>query len=418
MTRIVIVGGGFAGINLAKGLADKKDIEIVLVDKNNYHFFPPLLYQVATAFIEPSNITYPFRKMFQGKKNVRFYYGTLLEVNDSEKKIITDTGLLSYDFLVLAMGTKTNFFGIENLEKAALPMKTVEDSLYLRNHLLMNMEKAAKTTDQKERAKLLNLVIAGGGPTGVELAGMIGEMGKTILRKDYPELGDFNGNIYLVGLEDKLLGPMSALAQSESYKQLNHLGINLKLGVAVKDYVDHEVILSSGEKISSYSLLWVSGVVAVDVAGLPDTTRGRGGRLLVDEYNKVVSCHTVFAIGDICLQTTDPNYKEGHPQLAQVAIQQGKLLAKNLENLVDGKNMWPFAYSNKGSMAIISKFKAVVDLPFGSFKGLLAWFTWLFIHLIPIAGFRNKVKLFFNWFWSFLTNDPNLRLIIRSKKEQ
>ena len=416
MTKIVIAGGGFAGINLAKGLAGKKDLEVVLVDKNNYHFFPPLLYQVATAFIEPSNITYPFRKMFQGKQNVHFYYGTLLSVHKEEKHIITDSGRVDYDFLVLAMGTETNFYGLENLKKKALPIKTIDDALHLRNHLLINMEKAVKTTDLQQRAKLLNLVIAGGGPTGVELAGMAGEMSKHIVRKDYPELGEATGNIYLVGSGDNLLGPMSQKAQQESYKQLFKLGVQIKLGVAVKDYIDDEVILSNGEKISTCSLIWASGVVAANVPGLPDESRGRGGRLMVDAYNRLSGSDTVFAIGDICYQTTDKNYPDGHPQLAQVAIQQGKLLAANLLNSMLGKRMKPFKYLNKGSMAIITKHQAVVDLAFGSFKGYLAWLTWLFVHIIPIAGFRNKAKLAYNWFWSFLTNDPNLRLIIRVKK--
>jgi len=416
MTRIVIAGGGFAGINLAKGLAGKKDVEVVLVDKNNYHFFPPLLYQVATAFIEASNITYPFRKMFQGKQNVRFYYGTLLRVDDEEKQIITDSGRLDYDYLVLAMGTETNFYGLETLKKNALPIKTIDDALHLRNHLLVNMEKAVKTTDLQERATLLNLVIAGGGPTGVELAGMAGEMSKHIVRKDYPELVEAAGNIYLVGSGDRLLGPMSPKAQQESYKQLLKLGVQIKLGVAVKDYIDNEVILSNGERITSCSLIWASGVVAANVPGLPDECKGRGGRLKVDAYNRIAGIDRIFAIGDICYQTTDKNYPDGHPQLAQVAIQQGKLLAANLLNVIAGKTMKPFKYMNKGSMAIITKYQAVVDLPFGSFKGYFAWLTWLFVHIIPIAGFRNKAKLAYNWFWSFLTNDPNLRLIIRAKK--
>lgn len=246
MTRIVVVGGGFAGINLIRGLVGKKGIEVVLVDKNNYHFFPPLLYQVATAFIEPSNITYPFRKMFQGKHNVRFYNGILLGIHEKEKQVITNSGGIDYDFLVLAMGT--NFYGLENLKMKALPIKTIEDALYLLSHLLMNIEKAVKTTNPQERAKLVNLVIAGGGPTGVDLAGMAGQMSKSILRKDCPELGEAAGYIYLVGSGNKLLGPMSKQAQQESYKQLLKLGIQIKLGVAVQDYINDEVILSYGGK--------------------------------------------------------------------------------------------------------------------------------------------------------------------------
>jgi NADH:ubiquinone reductase (H+-translocating) len=415
--KVIIVGGGFAGINLAKALAGKKEIDVVLVDKNNYHFFPPLIYQVATSFIEASNISYPFRKMFQGKDNIRFHYGELLNINVSEKNIETGTGVLAYDYLVLAMGTETNYFGMENVKQKALPMKTIDDALNLRNHLLLNMEEAVKTTDEIEQKKLMNLVIAGGGPTGVEVAGMLAEMGRLVVKKDYPELKEIKGNIYLVDAGHALLAPMSSKSQKEAYHQINHLGVVIKLDTAVKDYVDGKVILSNGEEITTHTLIWASGVIARNAPGLPAESIGRGRRVLVDEYNKVKGTENIFAIGDICYQTTDKKYPDGHPQLAQVAIQQGVLLAKNLQYIVAGKSLKPFSYFNKGSMAIISKFKAVVDLPKGFYKGFFAWLTWLFIHIIPIAGFRNKAKLAYNWFWSFITNDPTLRLIIRPKKE-
>ncbi len=416
--KVVIVGGGFAGRNLAKALAGKKGMDVVLVDKNNYHFFPPLLYQVATAFIEASNITYPFRKMFQGRQNIRFHNGALLKVNTAEKTIETDTGILGYDYLVLAMGAETNYFGMANVQQNSLPMKTIDDALNLRNHLLLNLERATRATDELERRKEMTLVIAGGGPTGVEVAGMVAEMGSKLLSKDYPELANDKGDIYLVASSESLLSPMSIKAQKEAYKTLSKFGVQIKLQTAVKDYVDGKVMLGNGEQIAASTLIWASGVVASDVPGLPAGSTGRGRRIVVDEHNLLKGSVSIFAIGDICYQATDKNYPNGHPQLAQVAIQQGRHLAKNLRLLVAGKKMAPFAYFNKGSMAIIAKYKAVVDLPVGFFKGFLAWLAWLFIHIIPIAGFRNKAKLCASWFWSFITNDPALRLIIRPGKEQ
>ena len=414
--KIVIIGGGFAGMNLAKALANKKEFDVTLADQNNYHFFSPLIYQVAASFIELSNISYPFRKMFQGKKNIHFHFGSLIKINVDQNTIETDSDTLPYDYLVLSMGTETNYFGMENVKQNALPMKTIEDAINLRNRLLLNLEKATKSNNEAERQKLMNLVIAGGGPTGVEVAGMLAEMGKHIREKDYPELNGATGAIYLVDAGKALLGPMSASAQKEAYKQLIKLGVIIKLECAVKDYVDDKVILSNGDEITTAALVWASGVIARDAPGLPAQSIGRGRRILVDEYNKVNGTENIFAIGDICLQTADKNYPNGHPQLAQVAIQQGKLLARNFENIPEEKKLKPFAYINKGSMAIISKYKAVVDLPKGFYKGFFAWLTWLFIHIIPIAGYRNKAKLAYNWFWSFITNDPTLRLIIRPKK--
>lgn len=417
--KVIIIGGGFAGLNLAKKLAGKKNIEVTLVDKHNYHFFPPLLYQVATAFIEPSNISYPFRRMFQQKQNLRFHLGTLLRVIPEINMIETDSGTLDYDYLVLAMGAESNYFGMENVKNNALPMKTIDDAINLRNHILLNLEKLVKSNDPLEREIRRNIVVAGGGPTGVEVSGMIAEMGKYILEKDYPEIKGRRDSIYLVDAGDALLGPMNVKSQQEAFKVLTGLGVQVKLGTAVKDFVNDKVLLSTGETINSNTLIWASGVIAKEAPGLSqESIAKRGRRILVNEYNKVLSTANIFAIGDQCLQTTDKNYANGHPQLAQVAIQQGKLLAENLVRLSNKEAMKPFSYHNKGTMAIISKFKAVVDLPKGFFKGFIAWLVWLFIHIIPIAGFRNKAKLAFNWFWSFITNDPTLRLIIRPRKEK
>jgi NADH dehydrogenase len=411
--KIVVVGGGFAGVNFAKQLSNNPDFQIILVDKNNYHFFPPLLYQVATAFIETSNITYPFRKMFQNKKNIRFHYGTLLKVNPSENTIDTDTGSLDYDYLVLAMGTETNYFGIENVKANALPMKSIDDALHLRNRILLNMEKAAQTENEAERLKLTNIVIAGGGPTGVELAGMIAEMGTKIVNKEYPEMQNSKGKIYLVNSPPNVLNVMSVSSQLDAKKTLEELGVVLKLNTAVKDYKNQQVQLSNGEVIDTPLLIWTSGVIAREVKGLPEDSTGRGRRILVNKYNLVHDTTNIFAIGDMCLQLEEKNYPQGHPQLAQVAIQQGKLLAINIKNIAASKPIKNFQYNDKGSMAIISKYNAVVDFPKFFFSGYIAWLTWLFIHLIPIAGFRNKVKIFYNWLIAMITNDPSLRVIIR-----
>lgn len=413
LKKIVVVGGGFAGINLIKKLAKHKNYSVTLVDKNNYHFFPPLLYQVATAFIELSNISYPFRRMFSEQENLRFHLGNLLRIDTASNTIETDTGVLEYDYLVLSIGTETNYFGMENVKKNAWPMKTINDAVNLRNHLLLNMEKAVKITDPAEREKHLTMVIAGGGPTGVEVAGMLAEMGQHIIKKEYPEITNFRGRIYLVDAGPALLGPMSKKAQEEATRVLRDLGVLIKLNTAVKDYVDDTVYLENGETITTNVLIWASGVTGIAIPGLPGELIARGRRVMVDEFNKVKGTDNIYAIGDICLQTTDPAFPKGHPQLAQVAIQQGEHLARNLNNMIEGKPAKPFTYKDKGTMAIISKFKAVADLPAFFLKGFVAWVVWLFIHIIPIAGFRNKLKLAANWFWAFITNDPTLRLIVR-----
>ena len=415
--NVIIVGGGFAGIRLAKNLAKDDRFHVTLVDINNYHFFPPLLYQVATAFIEASNISYPFRRMFQNQENIRFYMGALLEVNPESHTIVTSTGTLEYDYLVLSHGTETNYFGMENVKNNSVPMKTITDALNLRNHLLLTMEKAVRAQEREEKRKLLNIVIAGGGPTGVEIAGMLAEMGHYVKNREYPEIKDLSAHIHLIDAGPSLLGPMSTTAQVEAARVLKKLGVQVQLNTSVKDYVNDEVILSDGTTIPTNALIWTSGVIAREVPGLPAESIGRGRRILVNEHNAVIGTHNIFSVGDICLQSSDKDFPNGHPQLAQVAMQQGELLAKNFKRMASKEPLIPFVYKDKGSMAIISKFKAVADLPKFSFKGLFAWFIWLFIHIIPIAGYRNKAKLALNWFWSFITNNPTLRLIIRSERK-
>jgi NADH:ubiquinone reductase (H+-translocating) len=416
--NIVVVGGGFAGINFIEELENNSDFHITLVDANNYNYFPPLLYQVATAFIEASNICYPFRKMFQEKKNLRFHLGSLIKINHEQNYIETDTGLLEYDFLVLAVGTETNYFGIENVKQHSLPMKTVDDALNLRNHILMSFEKAVQEKNEEARQKYLNIVIAGGGPSGVEVAGMLAEMRQYLAKKEYPEFTDSHAQIILVDMAPVLLTPMKKPSQQEALDVLSKLGVTVKLNVSVKDYVDEKVILGNGEAILTNTLIWTSGVIGKEIQGLPDGVIGRGRRVQVNEYNKVGGTQNIFAIGDICLQTTDSRFPNGHPQVAQVAIQQGTRLAKNIKQIIKNEDVKAFVYNDRGNMAIISKFKAVADLPQFSFKGFFAWLVWLFIHIIPIAGFRNKVKLSLNWFWDFLTNNPSLRLIIRPREKE
>ncbi|MDQ1142220.1 NAD(P)/FAD-dependent oxidoreductase [Pedobacter agri] len=416
MKKVVIIGGGFAGLNIAKKLSKSSSHQVTLVDQHNYHFFPPLLYQVATAFIEPSNISYPFRKLFQ-EKGIRFFMGEFQELLPEQKKIVTSSGSLDYDVLVLAMGAETNYFGNEEISKNALPMKSIEDAVEMRNHILLQLEKAVRAESAAEKTRLSNIVIAGGGPTGVELAGMMAEMGRNILTKDYPEANFRLGKIYLVDGLKTLLAPMSQKSQNEAIKVLKNLGVEILLDRLVQGYDGKEVSLSDGSKIEAATLIWASGVMARAVEGVPKDAVGKGRRILVDAHNKVNGLDDVYAIGDQCLQLSDVKFANGHPQLAQVAIQQGDLLGENLINIAQGKTMEPFKYNDKGSMAIIAKFKAVVDLPKGFFKGFFAWLVWLFIHIIPIAGFRNKAKLAFNWLWSFITNDPTLRLIIRPDKK-
>ncbi len=414
--RIVVVGGGFAGINLVKKLARDNRFQVTLVDRNNYHSFTPLLYQVGMAFIEPSNISYPFRRLFQEKENLRFHLGCLLSINTEAKEIETDTGILPYDYLVIALGTESNYFGMQNVKEKSWPLKTINDATNLRNHLLLSMELAARTKDPKKIKQFRNVVIAGVGPKGVEVAGMLAEMAHHIAPKEYPELPRIANPIYLIEAGPVLLGPMSRKSQEEATRVLTKLGVRIRLNVAVKDYVDGKVILANGEEIPSNVLIWTSGVIGRQIRGLPAEAIGRGRRLLVNEFNQVKGVEDVYAIGDIALQTSDKNFPNGHPMLAQVAIQQGRALAENFKRGAIGKEFKPFAYNDKGSMAIIAKYKAVVDLPHSFVKGFIAWLIWLFVHLIPITSFRNKAKLAFSWLWSFMTNDPTLRLIIRPQR--
>ena len=422
MKKIVIVGGGFAGINLANGLAKKKDFSVTVVDRNNYNFFPPLLYQVATGYLEPSNISYPFRRLWRKKENVRFHMAEFQRVIPEEKKVVLSTGEMNYDYLVFATGTRTNYFGLGNVQKNALPMKTLNDALELRNYLLQIMESAARVIDEGERKKLLTIVVAGAGPTGVEVSGMLAEMKKKIVPKDYPELtaDDYEAHIYLVDAGDKVLATMSEQSQADSFTALTKLGVEIKLGLQVKDYVDDTVVFTNGQTIQTKSLVWAAGVTSSVFEGIPLSCYGRGKRLIVDEYNALKGMPNIFAIGDTSIQTSDIKFPNGHPQLAQVAIQQGRRLAKNLVAIESGKARKSFSYFDKGTMAIIGWNKAVVDVPKPRlhFKGFIAWFTWIFIHLIFLVNYRNRVRTLYNWITAYFSKDQTLRMIIRPESKQ
>ncbi|KIA99525.1 MULTISPECIES: NAD(P)/FAD-dependent oxidoreductase [unclassified Flavobacterium] len=417
--KIVIIGGGFAGINLAKELVNHNQIQVTLVDKNNYNFFPPLIYQVATAFLEPSSISYPFRKFFAGKKNLNFRLGELQEVVPAENKVILNNGELAYDYLVFATGAETSYFGLENVMKNAIPMKTLNDAIVMRNTLLKNLEKAAITKDIRKRRKLLTIVVAGGGPTGVEVSGMFAEMRKNILLKEYPELDTTASNVYLVDGGDALLAPMSKASQQDTLKALTELGVVVKLNNRVTDYVDDIVYFSNGETIHTKNLIWAAGVSAKAFDGIPVESYGRGKRMATDAYNKVKGVENIYAIGDTSIMDTDPAFPNGHPQVAQVAIQQGINLAKNFKAIAQNKPLKPFIYVDKGSMAIIGKNKAVVDLPKPKwhFNGFLAWAIWLFIHLVSLITYRNRLSTFYNWMIAYFAKDQSLRMIIRPDKK-
>ncbi|MBF6607503.1 MAG: NAD(P)/FAD-dependent oxidoreductase [Flavobacterium sp.] len=413
--KVVVIGGGFAGVNLIEHLANERSFHVTLVDKNNYNFFPPLLYQVATGFLDASNISYPFRKLFAGKKNVSFQLGELIKIDSGSQIVHLSTGTLSYDILVLATGTESNYFGMENIKKAAVPMKTMYDAIHMKNTLLLKMEEATRAKTEEEKQRLTTIVIAGGGPTGVEIAGMLAEMRTNIYQKDYPELANHLPTIYLVDGAPTLLGPMSKKSQDYTLEHLVKMGVIVQLNKQVKDYVDGAVHFADGESISTELLLWTAGVTSKIFDGIPAEAYGRGRRLVVDEFNQVQGFTNIYAIGDTCIQTSDSAFPNGHPQLAQVAKQQGQNLADNLKALTANETPRPFIYDDKGSMAIIGRNKAVADLttPDKHINGWLAWIIWLFVHLVSLLNFRNKLFTFYNWAIAFFSKDHSLRMIIR-----
>lgn len=416
--HVVIVGGGFAGLQLMKGLDRSDKYNITLVDINNYNFFPPLLYQLAAGFMEPSSISYPFRRLLRQHKNARFRMGVLKEVVPAENKIILSNGELGYDILVMATGAESNFFGNKNVEEKAMPMKTVGDALMLRNLVYTRLERATRTEDKEVRRKLLSFAIAGAGPTGVELSGIFAEMKQNIMKKDYPELSQSDlGDIYLIDGQKTVLAPMSKKAQEYTEKALLKKGVKLKMGVFVKDFVNDEVVLSDGTILEARNLIWAAGVSAKTFKGIDDKEYlGRGKRMKTDAYNKMEGFDNIYAIGDSCIMTADPNYPEGHPQLAQVAIQQADNLAANMNN--DFQKPKPFSYVDKGSMAIIGRNEAVADLPKNIFiKGFWAWAIWAFIHIMSLVNFRNKMRAFYNWVGYYISKDQSYRMVLKPNEK-
>lgn len=413
--RIVIIGAGFAGLKLATKL-EKSKFQVVLIDKNNYHQFQPLFYQVATAGLEPSAISFPLRKIFQDSGNTFIRVTELLEVRHQQKTILTQLGELSYDYLIIATGAETNFFGLEGIKKHAIPMKSVSEALSLRNHILQNYEDAVTCSVPGELEMMMNVVVVGGGPTGVEISGTLAEMKRSILPKDYPDLDFSRMNIYLIEAGNKLLNGMSPSSSNKALLYLEKLGVKVKLNSQVQDYDGKFIRTSDGTVIPAKTLVWAAGVVARRIPGLPEESYVRGNRILVNEYNQVSGMDCIYAIGDIA-SMPEGEYKNGHPQMAQAAIQQANLLAKNILRFDQKKNLRAFRYKDKGSMATVGRNLAVVDLPFFKFQGFIAWLTWMFVHLMAIVGVKNRLLIFINWFWNYITYDQSLRLIIKPYKK-
>lgn len=413
--RVVVVGGGLGGLKLVSSLRDT-DFQVVLVDKNNYNQFPPLIYQVASAGLEPSNISFPFRRLFQGWKNFFFRMAEVQHIDTEEKAIKTSIGTIHYDDLVLAAGATTNFFGNKNIEASALPMKSVSESMRLRNTILQNLERAETEDNEARKQALMNIAIVGGGPSGVEIAGVLAEMKQTILPRDYPDLDTSCMHIYLINATPRLLGAMSERSSREAEKALKELGVEVMTNCMVTDYVDKELVLKDGQRISAETVIWVSGIKANNIDGIPAESIGHAGRILVDRFNRVKGLKDVYAIGDQCIVEGDEAYPYGHPQLAQVAIQQARTLAKNLIRQEKGETEQPFSYHNLGTMATIGRKKAVVEIGKLKFGGFFAWLLWLIVHLRSILGVKNKTIVFLNWMWSYMNYKQSLRLILKAKR--
>lgn len=412
LPRIVIVGGGFAGISMAKSLANE-EVQVVMFDKHNYHTFQPLLYQVSSASLEPDAIAYPLRKIIKKNDRAFFRLADVKQIHPEEKEIETSIGNLKYDYLILATGTRTNYFDNKEVEKHSMPMKQVPQALNIRSLILQNFEKAAITKSKQERLALLNFVIVGGGPTGVELAGAIAELKNHILPRDYKDLDAGAMEIHLLEGADRVLPPMSEHASKKAEYFLRKLGVNVHCNTLVSNYDGKTVTTNSDLFLESETLIWAAGVTGKPVKGLrADALIERANRYKVDEYNQVMGYDSIFALGDIASMETEA-FPKGHPQLAQPAIQQGKLLGENIIKLIEGKPLKKFVYNDKGSMATVGRNKAVVDLKHYKFGGFFAWFVWMFVHLMSLVGFRNKVIVFFNWTYNYINFDKASRLIIR-----
>lgn len=415
--RIVIIGGGFAGLSVARRLA-KSNYQIVLLDKHNFHQFQPLFYQVAMAGLEPSSIVFPFRKLLRNHSNVFIRITDVLEVDMDKNRVATSLGLCNFDHLVIAIGATTNYYGNAEIEKHALPMKTIGEAMYLRNTILTDYEIALTTADYEERQGYLDIVIVGGGPTGVELAGALAEMRQYIIPKEYPELKSQEIDIYLIQSAPQLLKGMSDAAAGQALKYLQEMGVEVRLNTRVNSYDGIVATLSDTTQIRSKKVIWAAGIHGNTLKGLPSSALASGNRLVVDRFSKVSGTNNIYAIGDIALMKDDAAFADGHPQVAQVAIQQGNLLAENFKRASQQKPWKPFAYADKGSMATVGRNRAVVDLLNFHFHGMLAWGVWLLVHLFAILGTKNKVFVFINWVWNYITYDQSLRLILKAKSKE
>lgn len=416
--RVVIVGGGLGGLRLAEDLYGS-GMQVVLIDKNNFHQFPPLIYQIASAGIDPSSISFPFRQIFRKRKDFYFRMAEARMV-DTEKKILqTSIGKIDYDYLVLAAGATTNFFGNKNIEEWAIPMKTVPEAMGLRNALLSNFERALTCATEEERQELLNVVIVGGGATGVEIAGALAEMRRYVIPYDYPDMDSSLMHIYLIEAGDRLLAGLSQESSQKAYEFLKSMGVDIQFGKMVTDYRDHKVVMKDGTEIPTRTFLWVSGIRANAMPGIDESHLGRGFRFKVDKYNRIPGVEDVFVIGDQCLQTSDAAYPNGHPQVAQVAIQQAKNLAKNLKLInqgADSSELTAFHYKNLGSMATIGRNKAVVEIGRFRSQGFFAWVLWLVVHLRSILGVKNKMMVLLNWLWKYVSYNDSIRMITYATK--
>ncbi|RZK50266.1 MAG: NAD(P)/FAD-dependent oxidoreductase [Pedobacter sp.] len=409
--KIVIIGGGFGGIEIAKKLR-RSDVQVLILDKHNYHTFQPLLYQVATGGLEAESIAFPIRKIFKGQENLQFRVTEVLRIETERNTLITTIGEIEYDYLIIATGSTSNFFGQTEIEKHAMPMKSIPEALNLRSVILQNMEAALIAPDARTKAKLLNFVVVGGGPTGVETAGALAELKKHVLPSDYGELNINDVNIYIIEGSPVLLGPMSPISQKKSQEFLEELGVIVYTDARVKAYDGETLSLDDGREILSGTVVWSAGVKGVIPAGLEKATIERGFRLKTDDYNRVEGYQNIFAIGDVAAMITD-RYPQGLPGVAPVAIQQGNYLAQNILKITRREKVDPFEYNDKGSMATVGRNRAVVDINKIHFQGVFAWFTWMFVHLMTLVGFRNKLVVFVNWVWSYFSYDRGTRLIIR-----
>jgi len=415
--RIIVIGGGFGGLEVIKAL-NGLHAQVVLFDKYNHHTFQPLLYQVATSGLETNSIVAPFRKLFGNQSDFYFRLGEVKNIKPEENYIETSIGGLKYDYLVIASGAVTNFYGMSELEKNASSMKNIVDATKLRNKIIRQLEYALLTSDEEIMNSLMDFVIVGGGPTGVELAGALTELKKNVFPKDYKELDMRQMDIHLIEVSPRLLNGMSEQAGKKALEFLIEMGVNVHLGTAVKSYDGYEVLLSSGEKLISRSLIWAAGVKGNPIAGLNPEVITRGSRIQVDEFNRVKGYDNIFAIGDVAVMEGDERFPKGHPQMAPPAQQQGRLTAKNIRSLIQNKPLTPFRYFDKGSMATIGRHKAVVDMKGIRFQGFFAWYVWMFVHLMSIVGFRNKVFTFFSWMWNYFSYDRSNRLIIGRNEEK